>query len=489
MNKTKLPILLVFVLAFLLIMNSAFAQENSKTPAIQISDVVEDDTVTVIANDFPADTDYIVKMNDVNDQETMVSIARFNTADGGSFAFSVSIPEELKGVKNLTVVLEDQKGNTVSNTFVNGKPEAAATAAVATEVPATAPTATTIPTEKPTVAPTEESTAVATEEPTAVPTEVPAVVSTKTEVPVTTEAAPTEDKSITIKEPASTEVPAASSTDVPVEVSASPTIKVNSINPGKSVNITVNGFPVNVILSIRMGAYYDYSTVAEAMTYDVKEQAPFTVDVPIPENAAGIDMLFIEISSSDGSYAYDWFYNTANGKPASESLIPTAMPYTAPVTTSDTTMPVSAEYCDFSIIPSFTINSVKQNEEVTMTFTNLPANTSFTVRMGNFVSYTYAQPEKPCYPWNCYNGMNNTSSYPYYPTTCERCPEPKTKNTYTTVSGLEVGSIDTANGSTQTLTFAIPAALKGMGQIAVLISDTGSCGFYAYNYFWNNSTN
>ncbi len=56
-------------------------------------------------------------------------------------------------------------------------------------------------------------------------------------------------------------------------------------------------------------------------------------------------------------------------------------------------------------------------------------------------------------------------------------------------TGTEVGTFNTGDGSSQTLTFEIPASLRNVNPIAIWISDLGPCGFYSYNYFYNNSTN
>jgi hypothetical protein len=55
------------------------------------------------------------------------------------------------------------------------------------------------------------------------------------------------------------------------------------------------------------------------------------------------------------------------------------------------------------------------------------------------------------------------------------------------INGIKVDTIDSGTGGTKTFTFDIPASLKGTPQIAIrLQSNTGS-GYFAFNWFYNNT--
>jgi hypothetical protein len=56
------------------------------------------------------------------------------------------------------------------------------------------------------------------------------------------------------------------------------------------------------------------------------------------------------------------------------------------------------------------------------------------------------------------------------------------------VGGYKVISIDTLGGGTQDHTFTIPAELKDLRQIAIRIQSKTGSGYYAYNWFYNNTT-
>ena len=98
----------------------------------------------------------------------------------------------------------------------------------------------------------------------------------------------------------------------------------------------------------------------------------------------------------------------------------------------------------YSVIPSFSFVSVVTDTSVTIRTYNFPAGDSFNVLMG-------------------YMGTRG-------------------------VGGIQVATIGSGGGGSFTATFSIPAALQGQYQIAIrLQSNTGS-GFYAYNWFYNNTT-
>ncbi|MFN7036941.1 MAG: hypothetical protein ACK4SN_11315, partial [Bellilinea sp.] len=95
----------------------------------------------------------------------------------------------------------------------------------------------------------------------------------------------------------------------------------------------------------------------------------------------------------------------------------------------------------YSGIPTFSIKAVVRDGKVTISAKNFPANQTFTVRMG-----TYG-----------------------------------TKG----VGGVVVGSKETGSGGSFEATFDIPDSLKGSQRIAIRMDSPQ--GFYAYNWFWNNT--
>jgi len=96
-----------------------------------------------------------------------------------------------------------------------------------------------------------------------------------------------------------------------------------------------------------------------------------------------------------------------------------------------------------SKIPTFTIQSVVKDTSVTIETKDFPAGDTFVVTMGKMGT----------------RGVN----------------------------GIKVGEQKSGEGGTFTATYKIPDALKGEYQIAIRLQSPTS-GYYAYNWFYNNTT-
>ena len=97
----------------------------------------------------------------------------------------------------------------------------------------------------------------------------------------------------------------------------------------------------------------------------------------------------------------------------------------------------------YSGFPYFFIQSVVRNGTVTIKGYNFPADTTFKVRMGKM--------------WT--RGMD----------------------------GIKVDTYESGDGGTFTATFDIPDSLAGEYRIAIRLENSSS-GYYAYNWFYNNTT-
>ena len=151
----------------------------------------------------------------------------------------------------------------------------------------------------------------------------------------------------------------------------------------------------------------------------------FTFDIPAA--LAGQYQIAIRLQSStdSGYYAYNWFYNNTAGAPGGPGG-PGGPP---------------PGYTGF---PIFSITGVLRNKMVTIFTHNLPPNDKFNVTMGPMGT----------------RGIN----------------------------GYLVDTIDSAAGGQQTLTFNIPAELKGSHKISIRLQSITGSGYYAYNWFFNNTT-
>lgn len=164
--------------------------------------------------------------------------------------------------------------------------------------------------------------------------------------------------------------------------------------------------------------------------------------------------------------------------------------------------------CNYALTPTVTIDAVTQNASVTFTTHDFPANSTFSVSMGVYVSswvpdpkpapkpypYPIPQPYIPdgFYPISGGDSATAPSAPSFNPGKEDGKPAPAPApagHFVSSFNGTEVGTFNTGDGSSQTLTFQIPAQLAGANPIALWISDLGPCGFYSYNYFWNATTN
>jgi hypothetical protein len=97
-----------------------------------------------------------------------------------------------------------------------------------------------------------------------------------------------------------------------------------------------------------------------------------------------------------------------------------------------------------STIPTMSISSVVTDQTVTIQTHNFPANQNFVVTMGAFGT----------------RGVN----------------------------GVQVGTTNSGVGGSFSATYNIPAQLKGSQQIAIRMQTNHQNPFFAYNWFWNNTT-
>jgi surface antigen len=202
-------------------------------------------------------------------------------------------------------------------------------------------------------------------------------------------------------------------------------------------------------------------------------------------------------------------------------------------------------------VPTFSIVSVETDSTVTIHTYNFPADTTFTVRMGEFGTLaiggtvvgstdsgsggsfkaTYDIPDwlkgeakiairmdATSGGWYAYNWFNNNTSSGPLPTPVpgytgiptfsiqnvdkDNSVTIKTYNfpadtTFTVrmgkygtlgIGGTVVGSTDSGSGGSFKATYDIPDELKGKARIAIRMKAT-SGGYFAYNWFWNNTSN
>ena len=210
-----------------------------------------------------------------------------------------------------------------------------------------------------------------------------------------------------------------------VQASTYPTFSISEVKTDESVTILTNNMPANKNFNVLMGEIgtkgIDGIVVA---TLNSDKGGSFLATFPIPEQLKGRAQIAIRLEGTDNPYyAYNWFWNDAKNGTWPEDY-PPAQPPT----------------CSCNI-PTFSIKSVVKGEDVTITTYNFPKNVEFTVLMGKM--------------WT--RGIN----------------------------GIEVATLNSGEGGSFEATFDIPAELANEERIAIRLEGTG--GYYAYNWFWNNT--
>lgn len=210
-----------------------------------------------------------------------------------------------------------------------------------------------------------------------------------------------------------------------VQASTYPTFSISEVKTDESVTILTNNMPANKNFNVLMGEIgtkgIDGIVVA---TLNSDKGGSFLATFPIPEQLKGRAQIAIRLEGTDNPYyAYNWFWNDAKDGTWPEDYPPAQPPTCA---------------CN---IPTFSIKSVVKGEDVTITTYNFPKNVEFTVLMGKM--------------WT--RGIN----------------------------GIEVATLNSEEGGSFEATFDIPTELVNEERIAIRLEGTG--GYYAYNWFWNNT--
>jgi hypothetical protein len=214
-----------------------------------------------------------------------------------------------------------------------------------------------------------------------------------------------------------------------------PTFNIESVDRDNTVTILTNNFPADVNFTVRMGAFGTLGIGGIVVgTTNSGGGGSFQATYDIPSTLAGSSRIAIRMDADNGGFfSFNWFWNnTANISGSTATPGPTVTPG-----------PSSTPGSVFNGIPTFSIQSVVKDDTVTIRTNNFPANQTFTVRMGLFGTLASG--------------------------------------------GTVVGTTDSGGGGTFTATYTIPPDLVGQGKIAIRMD--ASAGFFAFNWFWNTTTN
>ena len=305
-----------------------------------------------------------------------------------------------------------------------------------------------------------------------------------------------------------------------------PVLTIKSVEVYKNVTVHGENFPAGQTFTVKMGPYGTYALGGTKVgTIKIDSDGAFNRTFDIPDALANEAQVAIRMDSEQGYYSYNWFYNNPN-----------AVKPTPPIP-------------GYNGFPTFTITSVEEDESVSLVTYNLPPDQTFTIRMGAYGTYaldgvyvgtldsgkggtltpTFKIPDKlkglstiairmDCpaglYAYNWF--YNNTAAvtippapgYTGIPTfginavvkgktvTIAGKDFPAgqtftvTMGEYGTygISGIKVGTYESGTGGSFTKTFDVTSSLAGNSRIAIRL-ETDSGYFYAFNWFYNNTTN
>jgi hypothetical protein len=204
-----------------------------------------------------------------------------------------------------------------------------------------------------------------------------------------------------------------------------PIFSIREVVRDNSVTIRTHNLPANDEFRVRMGKMGTRGVNGIIVTsFNSGNGGSKAYTFTIPPELHGLSKISIRIESKTGSGYYAYNWFYNNTTNGSSA---NGSP--------------GGEYSGF---PTFSIVSVKRNISVTIKTANLPPNDEFRVRMG-------------------YMGTRGEG-------------------------GIKVISFGTDSGGTKKLTVNIPSQLQGQKKIAVRIESKTGSGYYAYNWFYNNTT-
>jgi len=211
-----------------------------------------------------------------------------------------------------------------------------------------------------------------------------------------------------------------------VQASTYPTFSISAVEKDVSVTILTKDMPANKNFKVLMGEIGTKGIGGiEVATFNSGEGGAFTATFNIPAALKGRAQIAIRAQGTDNPYfAYNWFWNDASGT------------WPEPTEPDEQTPD-----CGCGNIPTFSIVSVVKGEDVTIHTYNFPKNVEFTVLMGKM--------------W--------------------------TRG----IKGIEVAKLNSGDGGSFEATFDIPAELASDERVSIRLEGTG--GYFAYNWFWNNT--
>jgi hypothetical protein len=438
-------IIFAFVLVIVLMLTAVnLDAEASTVPKIFIQGVTQDKKVTILTQNFPANKEFIARMNVIGTKGVNgIVVGSVNSGVGGSLLFTFDIPAELHSLSQIAIRLDATTGGYYSYNWFYNKTAGSHAGGVPADEVTDIPMISVISVKegahvilKMINFPLDEEIDVLMGEygtkgvdGTLVSSfkisgiddaimlfEIPESLKSETMIDIRLESQDSDLVLYTSFE--NTTGGSGGVVDPEDDYTGIPTFKIINVVAGKSVTILTNNFPEDHVFKVMMGKMWTQGVDGiYVTTVNSVDGGEFSLTFDIPAALASDYQISIRLeSTSGGFYAYNWFYNN---------------------TATDVDVPSG-----YTGYPTFTISSVVKDKTVTIAGNNFPAGYDFQVLMGKM--------------WT--QG----------------------------IGGYYVKTINSGDGGSFSATFDIPVELQGDYQISIRLAAT-SGGFYAYNWFYNVS--
>lgn len=213
-----------------------------------------------------------------------------------------------------------------------------------------------------------------------------------------------------------------------------PTFSVSAVNAGKDVTIVTNNFPAHMTFYVTMGKMYTRGIGGiQVASFDSEQGGTLTKTFTIPASLAGDDRISIRAQTGHANpyYAFNWFHNVSTTSSS--------------VNNSDSNGLIGgAEQPYYYGIPTFTVCGVTRDGKVTIKTNNFPTNQTFRVTMGPMFTQG--------------------------------------------IGGYQVEPLASGGDSSARYVFTIPPELYGSYRISIRAQTGHPYPYYAYNWFYNNTT-
>ena len=307
--------------------NPVVVTTPAKIPTTSIKSVEQGVSVTIITYDFPADQTFAVTMGDFGTRGVGgISVANTYSGSGGSFEVTYIIPTTLVDNEKIAIRLESPEGFFAYDWFVNtenGSESAEYSGIPTTSIKSVDPGVSVTVTTYNFPADVDFNITMGEYGTQGVNGTYIKTINSGTggsfDVEINIPALYANEHLLAIRFQSSgpfhaydwfVNQPETNTTTPNSGYSGIPTTSIKSVDPGVSVTITTNNFPVDIDFDITMG---EFGTKGVGGTYikTINSGTGGTFDVVcfIPAAISAYDKIAIRLQSAEGYYSYDWFIN------------------------------------------------------------------------------------------------------------------------------------------------------------------------------------